>query len=491
MKEHNLQKAIKGIMSSYLTDRNPDFNKISEKILKVIKKETNSQYGFVGYVDEKSGYLSVPTLSGNALKECKIKGREFIFNNFDTVYGKAIKDKRVFISNDLQKDMCSRKMPEGHVNIKNFIAVPAVIKNSSVGILALGNKDGGYTSRDAQFLYVIAGFYAMIICNLINLKKVEEQNESMREMIENSRDIIYTVDPSGQIEYMNKRYRDYGYEENEIIGHNVKEFCHKDDLEMVMSALSRAVKTGRTKDVLKYRVLKKDGSFFYANQKSTVLTKNGKVYKIVGSIRDSTRERENEIKMANQKEMLNSIYEFAPDIIYIKSPSGVYLNANRAACHFMKKSKRDIVGHTDYEIFGAELSEKIKRDEAELYSGRIVKKIYELNGQTLDVVKTAIKDADGNISFILAIARDITRIKKMENELAMMKAKEKIKRITSELSHDINNTLAVMAGYATLMEENMRGEKGEKESLKIISKSIKKASSIVQSFRKKIDREEI
>jgi len=157
----------------------------------------------------------------------------------------------------------------------------------------------------------------------------------------------------------------------------------------------------------------------------------------------------------------------------------------------MKKSKRDIVGHTDYEIFGAELAEKIKRDEAELYSGKTVEEIYEFNGRSVDIVKTAIKDAGGNISFILAIARDITRIKKMENELAMMKAKEKIKRITSELSHDINNTLAVMAGYATLVEEDRRGKESEKQSLKIINNSIKKASRIVQSFRKKIDKEKI
>jgi len=339
MKKYNYEKVIKRIMSSYLIDRDPDFNKISKKILRIIKRETNSKYGFVGYIDERTGYLVVPTLSGNALEECKVKEREFIFKNFNTIYGRALEYKRVFISNDLQKDMGSRKLPEGHVNIKNFIAVPSVIKNSSVGILGLGNKDGGYTSKDAQFLYVIAGFYAMIIYNLINLKKVEEQNESMREMIENSRDIIYTVDPSGRIEYMNKRYRDYGYKEDEVIGHNIGEFCHKDDLEMVINAFSMALKTGKTKDVLRYRVLKKDGGFFYADQKSKMLTKNGSVYKMVGAIRDSTSERENEINIAKQKEILNSIYEFAPDMICIKHPSGIYLSANRASLRLYEKKQ--------------------------------------------------------------------------------------------------------------------------------------------------------
>ncbi|NLI10176.1 MAG: PAS domain S-box protein [Elusimicrobia bacterium] len=491
MKECHYQKSLKKIIFSYLTDRNPNFLKISDKILKIIKKETESRYGFAGYLDDKTGWLIVPTLSKNVVEECRVDKKNLIFKNFDTVYGIAIKSKKPFLSNDLPSDMKERSLPEGHVKMKSFLAVPAVIKNKTVGILAVADKKEGYSKKEVAFLSVMAGFYAMIVYNLLNLKRIEEQNETLRQIIENARDIIYMVDSSGKIEYMNKRYKYYGYEESDIIGRHVSEFSHKDDLSYVMKAFSSALKTGKTKDVIKYRIMKKDGSFFYADQKSSVIFKNGKPYKIIGSIRDSGKERELVSKLASQKEILNKIYENAPDMMYIKNIDGIYVGVNKACSLFLKKPKKEIIGKSDSDIFGKELSEKIRIDDIRVAAGETVNAVYEWNGRTVNVIKAPIKDDDGKVKFILSMGRDISRIKKMENELALMKAKEKIKKITSDLSHDINNTLAVMSGYTALISESAGESLGEKAGLKIIDKSIKKAANIVKVFRKKIEKEKL
>lgn len=491
MKECHYQKSLKNLIFSYLTDRNPNFLKISDKILKIIKRETQSRYGFVGYLDDKTGYLIVPTLSKNVVEECYVEDRGLVFKNFDTVYGFAIKSKKPFISNDLIRDMGQRELPRGHVRMKNFIAVPAVIKNKTIGVLAVADRKGGYGEKEKRFLSVMAGFYAMICYNLLNIKRMEEQNEVLRQIIENARDIIYMVDTSGRIEYMNKRYKHYGYEEKDIIGHNVSEFAHPQDLDYVMKAFASAVKTGKTREVIKYRILKKDGGFFYADQKSAVIFKNGRPHKIIGSLRDAGRERELQLKIAGQKEILDKIYEFAPDMIFVKDFNGSYISVNRACSSFMKKSKKEIIGKTDIELFGPELAEKIKQDEVKVMEGKTVSATYEWGKKTVNIVKTPIKDEKGGVRFILAIARDITRIKKMENELAIMKAKEKIKRITSDLSHDINNTLAIMSGYTALISENVSEKEDDKHGLKIIDKSIKKAARIVKNFRKKIEKEKI
>ncbi len=491
MRECHYQKSLKKLIFSYLTDKDPDFFKISEKVLRIIKKETQSMYGFAGYLDDKTGYLIVPTLSKNVISECRVENRQIVFKNFDTVYGIAIKSKKPFISNDLPSDMGERKLPEGHIRMKSFLAVPAVIKNNTVGVLAVADRKGGYGKKELNFMSVMAGFYAMIVYNLLNLKRIEDQNENLRQIVENARDIIYMADMSGKIEYMNRRYKSYGYEESDVIGHNMFEFTHKEDLPYVMKAFNSAVKSGKTRDILKYRIMKKDGSFFYADQKSSVIFKNGKPYKIIGSIRDSGRERELFGKIASQKEILHKIYEIAPDMIYIKNAGGFYVGANKACSHFMKKSRKEMIGRTDYDLFGKELAGKIREDEKKVLEGQTINAVYEWRGRTVNVVKAPIKDETGRVKYVLAIGRDISRIKKIESELALMKAREKIKKITSDLSHDINNTLAVMSGYTSLIGESIKEDVDEKNGLKIIDKSIKKAAKIVKIFRRKIEKEKL
>lgn len=73
----------------------------------------------------------------------------------------------------------------------------------------------------------------------------------------------------------------------------------------------------------------------------------------------------------------------------------------------------------------------------------------------------------------------------------MIKTREKIKKITSDLSHDINNTLAVMSGYTSLIGESIKEDIDEKNGLKIIDKSIKKTAKIVKVFRRKIEKEKL
>jgi PAS domain S-box-containing protein len=484
-------KSMQKIIFSYLTDRNPNFKKISEKILKEIKKETKSKYGFVGYIDKKNNYLIIPTFTGNNLKECKIKKFDVIFKNLNTLYGKAIRTKKIVLSQNIGKDRMST-IPAGHVKIENFIAVPALIKKEAIGILALANKALPFSKDDIKYLKNMADFYAKIIYQLIHIKGMEEEYSFLKNIVENSRDIIYLVNKDGKIEYMNKKYLDYGYKREDIIGHKVSEFSHKEDLNFVMSAFKNTMKTGKTLNLLQYRVLKKDGTFFYADQKSSVLFKNKKPEKIIGNIRDVTNERKLEMELRHQKEILNKIYNSATDMIYIKNLDGKYITVNNACLKFLRKTENEVIGKTDLEIFGKELYEKIKKDENEVLRGKsITNNIYDFpyNNKisTISIVRSPIKDECGNVKYILSIARDITKIKKMEEKITLIKTKEKFEKLISELAHDINNTLSIISGHTTLIAQEIDKKDMSKMSIDQINKSIKRTISLIKEFRKKSD----
>jgi len=482
-------KNAEKILKKYLLSPNPDFKKMSNYILKIIKQDTDSPYGFVGYIDEKSGNLIVPTLTCDVWNECKMQNKDVVFNKFDNLFGWVIKNKKSVLSNDVSKDRRAVGTPKGHIKIEKFLASPAIIKGNVVGILAVANKRSFYSENDLKYLEYIANIYAVIVYNLIKVKKLEESYKSINELIEKARDIIYVVNKDGIIESINKRAENYGYKKEDIIGHSTFEFAHPQDREMLKKAFKRAIKTGKTSNVLQYRILKKNGEYFEADQKSSIIFHKKKPIKIIGMIRDMTFERNLQKQLQENKELLENIFNSSTDAIFVKDLSGNYLKINKACAKIFKYPQDKIIGKNDVDFFDEKAVEELKEIEKKVIDGETVSSVYEriVKGKKyiFNTIKTPLKDENGNVKFILGIARDITKLRKLEREMVLIKAAENIKKVASQVSHDINNILSVISGYATLIEEGASGDKNIKAETQIIKKSISKILDIMGSFKKK------
>jgi len=482
-------KNVEKILKNYLLCPNPDFKKISNYILKVIKKNTDSPYGFVGYIDEKTGNLIVPTLTYDVWNECKIQNKDIVFNKFDNLFGWVIKNKKSILSNDVSKNRRATGTPKGHIKIEKFLASPAIIKGKVAGMLAVANKRSFYSDNDLKYLEYIAYIYAIIIYHLIRVKKIEESYKSINELIEKARDIIYVVNKDGIIESINKRAEDYGYKKEDIIGHSTFEFAHPDDREMLKKAFMKAIRTGKTSNVLQYRILKKNGEYFEADQKSSIIFHKKKPLKIIGMIRDMTFERNLQKQLQENKELLEKIFNSSTDAIFVKDLSGNYLKVNKACARIYKYPQDKIIGKNEKDFLDEKVLENIREIDKKVIEGKIVSSIYEMTIKgkkyIFNTIKTPLKDENGNVKFILGIARDITEIRKLEREMFLIKAAENIKKITSQVSHDINNVLSVISGYATLIEETMCADKNIKSETQIIKKSVSKILNIISKFKKK------
>jgi PAS domain S-box-containing protein len=482
-------KESEKILRKYLLSKKPDFNKISLDILKIILKKTASRFGFVGYIDEKNDKLIIPTLTENVWNICKVKDKKIIFDIKDNLFGIAIKRKKFVISNDIKKDKRAKGTPKGHIKIEKFLAVPSIINGKVNGILAIANRETDYTKEDIKTLSELADIYAVIIHHLIEVKKTEEYNKMINTLIENARDMIYIINKDGIIEYINQRVKDYGYTKEDLIGKIAFNFLSRDSLDYVSDAFKKAFKTGRTLDVLRYKLKRKDGSTFDADQKSEfIYTEEGP--KIIGTIRDVSKERNLEKELKQTNELLEKIFNSVTDAIYLKDREENYIKANKAFAKILNLSLDEIRNKNDSEIFGRSKAKEIYQEEKQVLNGKTVTSIKEefINGKkiVLNSIKTPIKDSDGNIKYILGILRDITFIREMEREVTLLKARENIEKETSAFSHDLNNILSIITGYITLIEENIIRNRDMLKEIEIVKQSIKRVMKVTKRFRKDI-----
>ena len=136
---------------------------ISEVVLKSAQRLTDSPHGFAGYIDPATGRLVVPTLSRDALQTCRMQANEIVFEKFTGLWGWVLNHRRPILTNDPDGDPRSVGVPAGHIPIRRFLSVPAMVGDRLLGQIALANADRDYTQRDLEVVERLASLFALAI----------------------------------------------------------------------------------------------------------------------------------------------------------------------------------------------------------------------------------------------------------------------------------------------------------------------------------------
>ncbi len=146
--------------------------------------------------------------------------------------------------------------------------------------------------------------------------------------------------------------------------------------------------------------------------------------RLVGGVAiDITERKRVEEALRESRQRLHTIMEGTSDAVYIKDLQGRYLLLNAAASRFVGKSPDEVLGHDDTFIFPHDDAKAVMEgDRAVMAGGQTV--TYEEHVTTADgerrtflATKGPLFDAEGVVSGLFGIARDITERKLMEDRL--------------------------------------------------------------------------
>lgn len=149
-----------------------------------------------------------------------------------------------------------------------------------------------------------------------------------------------------------------------------------------------------------------------------------KVKKVRGIYQDITSTKEAEKVLDNERLLLRTLIQTIPDQVWLKDPNGRYLLCNPTYANLLGKNETEIIGKTDYEFELPAAAEKIYiQDKEVLESGRAgVFRQWEPNmisGKTclLDIIKTPMYNASGQLIGLLGVARDMTDFHRAQETL--------------------------------------------------------------------------
>jgi diguanylate cyclase (GGDEF)-like protein/PAS domain S-box-containing protein len=157
-----LQTAV-GEISECLLSPAP-IEEMSSLVLDKARRLTSSVSGFVGHVDPRTGGLVPAAMTADARD--MFRGHPDAIGHFHENSGLwrwILEERRAIVTSMPSLDPRYRGMPDWHLPVGPFLAVPAIISGAIVGLIVVANAEIPYVERDLNAVERLAGLYAIAV----------------------------------------------------------------------------------------------------------------------------------------------------------------------------------------------------------------------------------------------------------------------------------------------------------------------------------------
>ncbi len=454
--------AIKNqIANVFLTT--PDEEMYGE-VLEVVKPALKSRYGIFGIISD-TGDLNIPSMSREVWEECRVHDKAITFprERWGGLWGRALIEKKTFCSNE------QLSVPEGHLAIDNFLAVPILYRGAVIGLLSVANKDRGYIEKDRELLEAIVDRIAPILQARLLGERQEQERRRTEEALQKSErllrsvfdaipDLFSIIDMDHRV-VLSNWHGGFDYVPESIRA--AHPYCYeayygRDALCEPCHAIE-VFATG--KPVFREKFNPRIG--YVEIQAFPIFDETGNVILVAEHIHDITARKRTQEALAAEKERLSVTLRSIGDGVVTTDTAGNVVLLNKVAETLTGWSQAEAAGKHLDEVFSI-IDEK-NRERTENPVGRVLATgcIGELVNQTVLVSRDGkeriiadcaapIRDKESRIVGAVLVFRDITEKRKMEEELLKAQKMESIGILAGGIAHDFNNLLTAILGNISL-----------------------------------------
>ena len=359
---------------------------------------------------------------------------------------------------------------------EKLLEIPVIIisgqgdEDIAVQALKLGATD--YITKSYDYLFRLP----FMIVNAFNqdaLKKKQleltESESKYRLLAENSGDVIFTLNKELNFTYISPAVKSLrGYEPKEVLNQNISDALTPGSLEIAkeiileyFSVFSENPHIVAPEKTIELEMTCKNGSTIWAEVKASLLKdEQGKITGLIGVSRDITIRRQ----ATEEIRKLSQAVEQSPESILITNTNGDIEYCNPSAVRNSGYSKEEILGRNPRIFKSGNTSDDVyKNIWNTIKSGNVWEGEFQNRKKNGDLFWeassiTPIHASSGKITHYLAIKRDITDQKKMNDQL--VRAKEEAEEnnrlklaLLNNLSHEIRTPMNAIMGFSDLMKD--------------------------------------
>jgi len=254
-----------------------------------------------------------------------------------------------------------------------------------------------------------------------------EQHNLLRTLIDNLPDYIYVKDTEGRFVLGNVAVaRQMGLAApDELIGKTDFDFFSRELAERYYADEQAIISSGQALYDYEGPTINRGRERWVLTNKVPLRDAQGKIIGFVGLGRDITERKRAQDALEHDRNLLRTLIDNLPDLIYFKDAEGRYVLNNLAHLRSLGVERQeDVLGKTTFDFHPSELARQYYEDEMQIVrSGTALLEREELalHKDTGEkrwhlTSKIPLKDREGKVTGVVGISRDVTERKKAETE---------------------------------------------------------------------------
>lgn len=441
------------------------YHSIHEELGKIIDVKNF----FIALYDPSKSYIYFPYYIDQYFKG-NVKFTKRKLGNGLTEYAIA-SNKPLFLSGEKVEELAKTNSLHLYgVTPKLLLCVPLRVGDRVTGIIGVKSYDDPnmFDARDLELLEFISGQVAMAIARKQNEEELSKYLARLNAIFDSSSHLIWSVNKSLQLTSFNRNYADLI--QNQLgIRPSLQSSAEKFGWRMVGNSNRRTLET-KYRQALKgepqyfeFKIDRKgDGEMWLEFYLNPIHYADGVIEEVSGIARDITRRKEAELSLRHSEELFRGIFENLQDIYCRINRLGEITMISQSVLKRLGYLPGEVIGHKILEFFPDKKrihsalirlrrSKSLRNFEISLYRKDGTERQFMIN-------MLMFTNDKGKPTEIAVLARDITELKRNEQEL--LKAKEHAERslkvkegFLANMSHEIRTPMNGVIGMIDLLGE--------------------------------------
>ncbi len=314
---------------------------------------------------------------------------------------------------------------------------------------------------------------------------VRDSEARFRTFVDHAADAFFLMDAQANILDVNRRAcESLGYARGELIGKTPLDFDAAVDKAALDGLLARLDAGEELAFDTRHR--RKCGAEFPVEIRVRPFREGGRRF-AVALVRDITERRRADEALRESFGLFNAVIEGTSDIVFVKDLRGRYLMINSAGARFLGQTVDEVIGKDDRALFAAETAERVMEADRQVLASASAQ-MFEFTAtaagqtRTIQSTKGPYRDAHGRVIGLVGIARDVTEMRRLEEQFRQAQKMEAVGRLASGVAHDFNNLLCVINGYSEMVFGRLHPDDPNREFLAAIGKSGERAADLTRQL---------
>ena len=311
-------------------------------------------------------------------------------------------------------------------------------------------------------------------------RSLRESEERFRRIADSAPAAMWVSRLDRSRDFVNDAYAEFvGLPVREACQFDWRDALHPDDCDRIVRE-SIAGEASLKPFTLEARYRRADGEYRWL--RSVSQPRFGPDHELIGFIgvaTDFTSAKESELALQSLVEertaelsaseaRFRAIFDTVMEVVVLLRPDGTVVEVNKTPASWRDGNPRLAIGRPLWEAPTVESypqhAETLKRGVAMAAKGEIFRDevVMERGGtptSVLDVSIQPVRTGDGDISYLLFEARDITELKAAQDQLRQSQKMEALGQLTGGIAHDFNNLLTVIVGGLDLISKRVEDER--------------------------------